>query len=126
MKKVVLDIVANLVSSPNTGYGTPVDTGWARTNWVPGIGTPPTGTAGSREAAEAGILDTSMQQRGLAEVAAAYKLNQGSIFISNNVPYIVLLNEGSSAQAPAGFVQNAIMKAIEIDSRRGLPPGAGS
>jgi len=118
MKKVVLDIVANLVSSPDTGYGTPVDTGWARSNWVPSIGQAFGGTAGTKAAAEAGILDTGAQQRGLAQVAAAYRLTQGSIFISNNVPYIARLNEGSSQQAPAGFVQNAIIKAIEVDARR--------
>jgi hypothetical protein len=118
MKKVALDIVANLVSSPGNGYGTPVDTGWARANWVPAIGSPYEGTAGSKKA-----LNLGVQQQAIATVATSYRLSQGPIYISNNVPYIVLLNEGSSKQAPAGFVQNAISKAVNVDSRRGLPGG---
>lgn len=118
VKKVVLDIVANLVSSSDTGYGTPVDTGWARANWVPRIGTPPKGTSGSPES-----VSVAAQSLGIAQVAGGYRLAAGPVFISNNVPYIVFLNEGSSQQAPAGFVQNAVMKAITEDLRRGLPGG---
>ncbi len=110
IKKLVLDIVANLRSAPNTGYGTPVDTGWARANWIPQIGSPRQSAEGSREAVSSGAQDA-----GVALVATAYKREQGPVFISNNVPYIVLLNEGSSKQAPRGFVQNAITKAVKVD-----------
>jgi hypothetical protein len=123
MRKLTLDIVANLVSAPDTGYGTPVDTGWARANWVPNIGSPQTTTEGTREAAEAGSVSTAGQQAGVAKVATSYKRSQGPIFISNNVPYIVHLNEGSSKQAPKGFVQNAIVKAVTVDLFVGLGGG---
>ncbi len=116
IKKLVLDIVANLRSSANTGYGTPVDTGWARANWIPSIGGPRSSPDGSREA-----VTTAGQEQGIAKVATSYKQAQGPVFISNNVPYIVLLNEGSSQQAPKGFVQNAIAKAITEDLFRGVP-----
>lgn len=119
MKKLTLDIVANLVSAPDTGYGTPVDTGWARANWVPQIGSPRTTTVGTREQAEAGSVSLAGQQGGLATVATTYKFGP-RIFISNNVPYIVHLNEGSSRQAPRGFVQNAIAKAVTVDLASGL------
>lgn len=118
LKKLTLDIVANLVSAPDTGYGTPVDTGWARANWVPEIGKPITDTAGTREQAERGHITLGNQQAGLAKVATSYR--EGPIFISNNVPYILRLNEGSSKQAPKGFIQNAIAKAVTEDLPRGL------
>lgn len=120
IKKLTLDVTANLVSAPDTGYGTPVDTGWARANWVPSIGTPQTTTEGTREAAEAGSVSTAGQQAGIAKVVTSYKHQQGAVYISNNVPYILRLNEGSSQQAPKGFVQNAIAKAIQVDLFSGL------
>lgn len=110
IKKITLDIHANLVRAPGEG-GTPVDTGWARANWVPAIGTRFEGTAGSRSAVSEGDA-----QAGIASVLA-YKLAQGRVIISNNVPYIGGLNEGTSRQAPAAFVQAAIVKAVEVDAR---------
>lgn len=123
MRKLTLDIVANLVSAPDQGYGTPVDTGWARANWVPQIGSPRTETVGTREQAEAGNVSQSNQQIGLATIAASYRFGP-RIYISNNVPYIVRLNEGSSKQAPRGFVQNAIAKAVTQDLASGLTGAA--
>ncbi len=106
VQKVALDVVANLVRAPNEG-GTPVDTGWARSNWIINIGGPLPGPVGSKVSvppvnpAGSGIL--------------GYRLLQGAVWISTMVPYIGLLNEGSSRQAPAGFVQRAIEKAISYD-----------
>lgn len=113
IKKLVLDIVANLQRAPSEG-GTPVDTGWARANWVPNIGSPAKGTAGSREQAEAGIL-TGASAAGVATVVTSYRLSRGPVHITNNVPYILTLNEGSSKQAPRGFVQQAVRKAVTVD-----------
>lgn len=110
IKKITLDIHANLVRAPDEG-GTPVDTGWARANWVPAIGTRFEGTSGSRAAVSDGDA-----QAGIASVLG-YKLAQGRVIISNNVPYIGGLNEGTSRQAPAAFVQAAIVKAVEVDAR---------
>lgn len=116
IKKLTLDIVANLVAAPGQG-GTPVDTGWARANWIPTIGTAREGVAGSRAQAEAGLLPSD-QQTGIASVAATYKLARGPIHITNNVPYIGRLDAGSSRQAPRGFVRRAIRKAVVEDIRR--------
>jgi len=114
IKKITLDITANLRRAASEG-GTPVDTGWARANWVPRIGEAFSGTAGSREAAEAGSINEGIGQSGVASVATSYKTERGPVHITNNVPYILRLNEGSSRQAPAGFVQAAIVKAITFD-----------
>lgn len=118
IRKLVLDIVANLVRAPGDG-GTPVDTGWARANWIPRIGAPLESPAGSRAAAEKGLLP-SEQQQGIAAVATGYRLSRGAVYITNNVPYIVRLDQGSSKQAPAGFVRRAVAKAITLDLGRGL------
>lgn len=78
---------------------TPVDTGWARANWIPAVGQPARGTGTSRQAA------------GLAEVVA-FRLEHGKAFVSNNVPYIRRLNAGHSKQAPAAFVEYAVAKGV--------------
>lgn len=106
MIALTLRILANLVASPRRG-GTPVDTGWARANWIPQISTAAIETAGTRKG-----VSRSAQISGQKAVVN-YKLSNGPIFISNNVPYIVHLNNGSSKQAPRAFVQAAIVRAIQ-------------
>ncbi len=84
---------------------TPVDTGHARANWQVGIDAPITEEIEEEDqsgaatiARNAGTIRGSTPQR--------------SIILSNNVPYINRLNEGSSAQAPAMFVQLAVADAV--------------
>lgn len=108
--KITLDVTANLVEA------TPVDTGWARANWVAQIGRPfvedlSAVTPDGQAAASAG----QRQAASLGNVASSYRLQRGAVFVSNNVPYIMFLNEGSSQQAPSGFVQRAIAKAVTQD-----------
>lgn len=80
---------------------TPVDTGFARGNWRPTLNSP----------AEVPVTFNDPTGEGttarIAVVARRYRVGD-TIFIRNNAPYIVRLNEGSSPQAPAGFVQDAI------------------
>jgi hypothetical protein len=112
VKKIVLDATANLTED------TPRDLGWARNNWIPEIGPGPDAPAGSRE--ESGISAAqAAQQQGIAAIAVTYRLGLGIITITNNVPYIVYLNEGSSQQAPAGFVQAAIFRAVQGANKLG-------
>lgn len=113
IKKLVLDIVANLQADPQSG-GTPRDTSWAAVNWVPSIGSPIDTTAGTRLQAEAGSLSTA-SEAATALVAATYKLAMGNVYITNNVPYILTLDGGSSKQAAKGFVGRGIVKAIRVD-----------
>jgi len=101
---------------------TPVDTGHARSGWTPNVGSPVVdrldrpkddttakGAASSRLAAN----------RAKAEaIAKTYLLRQGRVFISNNVPYVVFLDQGSSAQAPANFVERALATAIAFGNKR--------
>jgi hypothetical protein len=88
---------------------TPVDVGWARANWVPNLGAPYTGSG--EPPTKPGPMDDAVQQAGLNDVLA-FKLADGAIFVSNRVPYIRRLNDGSSDQAPAGFVEAAVDKVL--------------
>lgn len=105
IKRLALNVTANLVED------TPVDTGWARANWVPQVGSPRSSPAGTRAAAEAGSIDRGPQISGQADIFL-YKLGP-AIHITNNVPYIKSLNAGSSTQAPSAFIQAAILRAVK-------------
>ncbi len=106
IKAIALEIVANLVRPPALG-GTPVDTGWARANWIPNIGAPLPLPTGSRES-----VTTAPQEAGKIAVLSYSAKSKQPIYISNAVPYILRLNEGSSRQAPRAFVQAAIKGAV--------------
>ncbi len=112
IKKMAFDVVANLRKAGAEG-GTPVDTGWARANWIPSMGadaaTTPKGTQESVGVAEAAVA------AGLGSLLN-YKLMFGSVFITNNVFYIISLNDGTSTQAPKGFVQAAITAAVAMNA----------
>ena len=104
---LAVEVTANLMEPPDEG-GTPVKTGWARANWIPSVGEPqPDAVGEAGDAASAG----ASQQAGIAAVAS----NAGDEpnFVTNNVPYIQQLNDGSSRQAPSGFVEAAIDRAVQ-------------
>lgn len=90
---------------------TPVDTSRAISNWQVTIGQPSNfslfpyypGNFGSTEHASAqATIDAARQ------VLVGKRPGQ-TIFIVNNLDYIQRLNEGSSKQAPAGFVEQAVL-----------------
>lgn len=84
--------------------GTPVDTGRARTNWQAELDKPATGTV---QTAGAGAAQASIDKAG--KVIEQYNGDtHKEIHITNNLPYIGRLNDGWSAQAPAGFVEEAV------------------
>lgn len=80
---------------------TPVDTGRARANWQAGIGAPVEGTTEDVSESGAGAIAEASSK------IAGYK-GGSVIHITNNLPYIQALNDGHSAQAPAGFVEHAV------------------
>lgn len=114
MAALALQILANLVAAPSRG-GTPVDTGWARANWVPNIGSPLQGVVGAP-----GKPNNAAQTSAQASLIR-YSLGQGPIYITNNVPYIGRLNAGSSKQAAAGFIQSAVARASKTVASRRAP-----
>lgn len=106
-KFVALRILEYLV------YATPVDTSTALSNWV-------ISPAGSAYGAapippyvlgDQGSSKEASAQAAIAAAKEALKLAQPqkAIAIINAVPYLRQLNEGSSSQAPAGFVEAGIL-----------------
>lgn len=85
---------------------TPVETGRARGNWQVSLAVP-----------AQGVLDVQ-DKTGAISIAkatpqfASFKLTGQPIFFQNNLPYIQRLNEGHSMQAPAGFVERAILAGL--------------
>jgi len=107
MVKITLDLTANLIET------TPIDVGWARANWIPEIGVrdiePAPAPAGGGTAGA-----NAAQALAVSTVIAQYRFPE-KIQVGNGVPYIGVLNDGHSAQAPAGFVQRAINKTLTSD-----------
>lgn len=85
---VSLDLLRRLV------FKTPVDTGRARGNWQTAIGSPEEGDI-DRLDGGAAVAD------GLRALAALGPFE--TVWISNNLDYIEVLEQGSSQQAPQGF-----------------------
>jgi hypothetical protein len=94
---------------------TPVDTGRAKGNWQAQLATPAAGVLPAPSTPGAG--EQAAIQRAQA-VAAAYK-GGVDVNITNNLVYIVPLNEGHSDQAPIGFVEAACAEAVrKVQSTR--------
>lgn len=103
IKFITLGIDRRLRRNPSRG-GTPVDTGHARANWVPSIGSPFGGSVAGTSSSE--------HDAGVAAVLG-YKLGDGPAWVTNNVPYILILNDGHSSQQPAGFIERAIDETLD-------------
>ncbi len=106
-----VELFADLVSD------TPRDTGTARKNWNPSIGAPDLSVKPKRVYDEYAKPST---KEDAAEVArthaeAVFGAMRGQrlqpLYISNALPYIEILNTGTSQQAPAAFVETAVQRA---------------
>ena len=121
-KKRVMDELNGLVSgvcvelavdlNRKLKAATPVDTGLAASNWI------------ARKRAATGKLVSppsaaaAAQLAGIQDIKTFDSKRDGKIIITNNVPYISDLNNGQSTQAPSGFVQISIARALGALRRR--------
>lgn len=108
VRKAALAVDATVV------LATPVDTGRARSNWQASLDGPARGTREAYAPGTAGntaAANTQAAQDQAKAVIAAQRPGQ-AIHITNNLPYIGRLNDGHSAQAPAGFVQTAVLRGL--------------
>lgn len=101
VRRVTLNIRNTLVDEPPDG--TPIDTGFASNNWWFNVG----GPAGSPSSPTAG--GSSRIAADTLSIATA-TINGQPLHITNNASYIGLLNDGSSQQSPAGFVDRAVVR----------------
>lgn len=109
VRRVALAVDATVVMS------TPVDTGRARSNWQVEVAGMPDSAIPAYSEGKGGSTAGENTRAALeqANVAVAAYAGEGSIHITNNLPYIGRLNDGSSAQAPSGFVQLAVQRGVE-------------
>ena len=92
VRTVALDMTSSIV------LRTPVDSGRARGNWQVSIGAPSARVTGELDPAGA------MAQAKALGALASYRPG-ASVFIVNNLPYIIPLEYCSSKQAPGGMVR---------------------
>lgn len=94
---------------------TPFRSGQARANWQVAIGTPNEVFIKLVDAIDSKIYDAADVDDALQHALTTISGRQNGqvIWIFNNAPYIQRLNEGYSGQAPAGFVEQAILDAGE-------------
>jgi hypothetical protein len=117
VRKVCLDLTTSIVLK------TPVDTGRARANWQTSINTPAAGVINFSADAGSGITapkQSTASMKAIADATALLKQAPGNVFwITNNLPYIGVLEFGSyspgpktiggfSRQAPNGMVRISI------------------
>lgn len=90
---------------------TPVDTSQALSNWQVSVGSPVNGSIPPYVPGEGGSTQGLSASAALAEARAMLKTKKPGqvIYISNVLRYIQRLNDGSSKQAPAGFVERAVL-----------------
>ena len=102
---LTLDIHGELIEE------TPVDTGWAQNNWLLAIAKAASGPVGSPD-----NVDTNIKNAGVSKVLG-WKIADGPLYITNNVPYILKLDAGSSKQAPKGFIEKTVMNEVAKANR---------
>ena len=95
---------------------TPADTGRARSNWTAQMDE---AFAGLFPARVPGVAGNTAEANAVATVEAAEQVietfdieKNASIHITNNLPYIGVLNDGHSQQAPADFVRLAVLDGL--------------
>lgn len=91
-QKIAFEILEGVVNM------NPVLTGRSRGNWQVSLGVPASGVLDSWPAGAQDVI-----YRGQATIDSIQVF--GPVYISNNVPYILELEKGTSTQAPQGMVQ---------------------
>lgn len=112
-RKIALDVFKRVVRK------TPVDTGRAKGNWQATYGSPASGEVGYVDRTKRGNI-SAPRERDLASTALAWNPAESSIFLTNNLPYIGRLENGSSDQSPAGMVKVTLAEypgIVEVNAR---------
>lgn len=104
-------------------YATPVDTSRARLNWQGTVGAPAEGVLKPYPLRPSSPGDGPRTAIASIKAAASdYTGQREGVFITNNLDYIDDLNNGSSSQAPANFVEQAVMVGVRAVSNVRILP----
>ena len=90
-------------------FKTPVDTGRARANWQVEVDQIPSGVVDKTDKGGSSTLNN-----GAAAIGTLKPGDFKVVFIANNLPYIVPLENGSSQQAPQGMLAVSIEEVEQI------------
>ena len=105
-----------LVVDQTVVLATPVDTGRARANWLVSVDGP-----NNSEVDAVDPTGSSALAQGRSVISG--RTPGQSVYVTNNVDYIGFLNAGSSAQAPAGFVEEAVQAGVVFAAQAQIDTG---
>lgn len=93
---------------------TPVDEGTARSNWQVGVTPSASPRAAYSPGSHLGISESGNASSAIAAANAAVDAapSGSTLFVSNPVPYIDILDQGHSRQAPRGMIRRALAVAM--------------
>ena len=98
---------------------TPVDTGQAVSSWKVGLNYQPRGTRTFSPGAKGSTASANRSAVLSSELPKIRNRRTGqTISVVNTAEYIERLNNGSSAQAPAGFIETAYIQSTRAIRRR--------
>lgn len=115
VRKVALAVDSTIV------LATPVDTGQARSNWQVTLDQAASGTIPPYSPGKGGSTAQDNTQEAIDQGKRVIDARTygHDIHITNNLDYIDELNNGKSAQAPAGFVEEAVLAGVAMINRSG-------
>lgn len=102
---------------------TPVDTGRARANWRAGVGAPERDIDEDLDASDIQVVAKTQE----AEIESSFGAGRRG-FVTNALPYIPPLEDGSSDQAPQGMIKvtaqelEGVKERVVAKLRRGQDP----
>lgn len=111
--------ITALAIDQNAVQETPVDEGRARSNWQVSLGSPITTEIEAYAKGTKGSTSSANTQAALTQAQNVLSKSAGdkSVYIVNNLPYIVPLNEGHSAQVNPGWIDRSISRGIEAGQK---------
>lgn len=102
-RKLAIDLFTSIVRR------TPVDTGRARVSWNINAGRP------DLDVAPKGRYPENQALAKIGDLGAGTPFS--AIYITNNLPYITVLEDGSSTQAPNGMVKVSLQSLVTFLNR---------
>lgn len=111
-----VDLVKTVFQNVGTTvvYSTPIDTSRARMNWQATENQPANGVILPYPAKPSdSSVGSSTALANIRKIANNYTGSPNGLFLTNNVNYIQLLNNGSSNQAPRNFVAKSVITAAQ-------------
>lgn len=110
VKKVAFEVFEGVTKR------TPVDTGWARASWIITTHNPDLSTTAEKAGfKKKGMGEAAAAVANATQVAGTVGSSASVWWITNNVPYIVKLENGHSKQAGRGFMAQRTVADVQAN-----------